>query len=115
MTYVCSMGMQEEQSVNAERVERRGAPRIPFRLSVIMKILPPPGRESETVRRVHVLGNDLSTSGISLIYVKPLEVGQKLELEMPGKIRAAVVRCVESQERGHYLIGCQFIDTDFAQ
>jgi len=80
-----------------------------------MKILPPPGRESEAVRPIHVLGNDLSTSGISIIYARPLEVGQRLELEMPGKIRAAVVRCVENKERVHYLIGCQFTDTDSAR
>jgi len=106
------MGMHAEQRVEVERTERRAAPRIPFRLSVRMTILPTPGRESEGVRRVHVLGNDLSTSGISVIYARKLEVGQKLELEMPGKIRAAVVRCVESEDRGHYLIGCQFVDTD---
>ena len=104
------MEMHPEQGLNATDVERRAAPRIPFRLSVIMKILPPPGRESGSVRRVHVLGNDLSTKGISIIYTKKLDIGQKLELEMPGKICAAVVRCVETKERGHYLIGCQFID-----
>jgi len=109
------MGMPAEQSVNVEGVELRAAPRIPFRLTVRMTILPSPGHESEAVRRVHVLGNDLSTSGISIIYARKLEVGQQLELEMPGKIRAAVVRCVESKERGHYLIGCQFTDTDSAQ
>ena len=107
------MGMHVEQSGEVAQTERRAAPRIPFRLSVRMTILPPPGRESEVVGRpIHVLGNDLSTSGISIIYAKKLDVGQKLALEMPGKICAAVVRCVESQERGHYLIGCQFIDTD---
>ena len=109
MFYACDMTMHAEQGVN---VERRGAPRIPFRLSVRMTIIPSPSRESEAVRRVHVLGNDLSTSGISIIYARRLEVGQELELEMPGKIRAAVVRCVETKDRGHYLIGCQFTDTD---
>ena len=106
------METHDEQSVNVERVERRAAQRIPFRLSVRMTILPTPGCELEAVRRVHVLGNDLSSNGISIIYARKLEVGQELELEMPGKISAAVVRCVESQDRGHYLIGCQFINND---
>lgn len=108
-----SMGMHVEQNGEVSPTERRAAPRIPFRLSVRMRILPPPGHKPESASRpIHVLGNDLSTSGISIIYTRKLEVGQKLALEMPGKIRAAVVRCVESQERGHYLIGCQFIETD---
>ena len=69
-------------------------------------------RKRDTARYVPVQGHDLSETGISIIYARKLEVGQELELEMPGKIRAAVVRCVESKERGHYLIGCQFIDRD---
>jgi hypothetical protein len=70
------------------------------------------GRKPDTAQYVHVQGHDLSETGISIIYARKLEVGQELELEMPGKIRAAVVRCVESKERGHYQIGCQFTDRD---
>ena len=102
------MGMRAKQSVSLEKAERRASPRIPFVFPVRMTIIPSPGREPPA-RYVHVQGNDLSETGISIIYAKKLDVGQQLELEMPGRIRAAVVRCVESKERGHYLIGCQFI------
>ena len=106
--YSLSMGTRGEQ--NAHRVERRKSPRIPFRFPVRMKIMPAMGRESDTAQYIHVQGHDLSECGISIICARKLEVGQELELEMPGRIRAAVVRCVESKERGRYLIGCQFIN-----
>ena len=102
------MGTRDEKSGNPERVERRKFPRIPFRFPVRMTIISSTGSKSGTA--VHVQGHDLSEGGISIIYARKLEVGQELELEMPGKIRAAAVRCVESEERGRYLIGCQFID-----
>ena len=104
------MGMRAKQSVNMEKAERRASPRIPFLFPVRMTIIPSPGREPDPAHYVHVQGNDLSENGISIIYARKLEVGQQLELEMPGRIRAAVVRCVESKERGHFLIGCQFIN-----
>ena len=104
------MEMRAKQIVNPEKAERRASPRIPFLFPVRMAIVPSPGRESDTAVYTHVQGNDLSETGISLIYARKLDVGQQLELEMPGRIRAAVVRCVESKERGHYLIGCQFIN-----
>jgi PilZ domain len=103
-----SMGRSDEQSVNREKVERRKSPRIPFRFPVRMTIISSTGSKSGTA--VHVQGHDLSEGGISIIYARKLEVGQELELEMPGRIRAAVVRCVESEDRGRYLLGCQFID-----
>ena len=70
------------------------------------------GRKPNNANYVHIQGHDLSETGISIIYARKLEVGQELELEMPGRICAAVVRCVESKERGHYLIGCQFTHRD---
>jgi hypothetical protein len=74
-----------------------------------MKVVSSTGGKSDNP--VHVQGHDLSEGGISIICARKLEVGQELELEMPGTIRAAVVRCVESKERGRYLIGCQFINS----
>ena len=108
MSYAFSMGTRDEQGVYLGQAERRRSTRIPFRFPVRMTVVQSQGRDNP--RPAHVLGHDLSETGISLIYTKALEVGQKLELEMPGKICAAVVRCVESNERGHYLIGCQFIN-----
>ena len=103
------------QGVNAKTPERRKSPRIAFRFPVRMAIIPSSqGGNRDRANYVHVQGHDLSETGISIIYARRLEVGQELELEMPGKIRAAVVRCVESKERGHYLIGCQFTDTTAA-
>ena len=105
------MTQTDTQSVNAKMRERRKSPRIPFRFPVRMAIVSSSqDREREADRYVPVQGHDLSETGISFIYARKLEVGQELELEMPGKIRAAVVRCVESKKRGHYLIGCQFTD-----
>jgi hypothetical protein len=107
------MDTRAAQIDNAKTPERRKSPRIPFRFPVRMAIIPSsPGRKDDTVQYVHAQGHDLSETGLSIIYARKLEVGQELELEMPGRIRAAVVRCVESQERGHYLIGCQFIERD---
>jgi PilZ domain len=108
--YAFSMGARDEQSVNADEVERRAFPRISFRFPVRMTIISSPGRESDNAQCIHVQGHDLSEGGMSIICARKLEVGQELELEMPGRIRAAVVRCVESKERGRYLIGCQFIN-----
>src|SRR2546423_8112527 len=104
------MGMRAKHSVNGEKAERRASPRIPFRFPVRMTIIQSQGSDSDAPRYAHVQGHDLSETGISIIYARKLDVGQQLELEMPGRIRAAVVRCVESKERGHYLIGCQFIN-----
>jgi hypothetical protein len=107
------MDGRDAQSDNAKTPDRRRSPRIPFRFPVRMAIVQSSrGRKPDNAQYVHVQGHDLSETGISIIYARKLEVGQELELEMPGRICAAVVRCVESKERGHYLIGCQFTDRD---
>src|SRR3954463_7157371 len=103
------METRSENNVDLVKTERRASPRIPFLFPVRMTIHSP-SRKSKPGHYVHVQGNDLSETGISIICARKLEVGQEIELEMPGRIRAAVVRCIESKQRGHYFIGCQFIN-----
>ena len=93
-----------------EKIELRQASRIPFRVPVRATIYPPPGQESKTARICHLLTQDLSGTGVSIVYAVPLAVGQRVELEMPDRTRTAEVCRVTSLSDGHYLAGCQFTD-----
>jgi hypothetical protein len=90
--------------------ERRGSPRTAFCLSVRVTMSAPPGQPGETARHAHVPMQDVSGSGISIIYAKQLCLGQKLEIEMPDRPRSATVVRIESTSDRHYLISCQFTD-----
>jgi hypothetical protein len=90
------------------RPDCRRAMRIPFRLAVRATIYPPPGCEADTAKYSHVLTQDLSGEGVSIIYGKALCIGQRIDLEMPDRYRSAVVCRVEKMNDGHYLIGCRF-------
>ena len=67
---------------------------------------------ADTARFCHVLTQDVSESGISIIYAKPLIVGQRIEVELAGRQRAAVIRRITRMADGHYLIGCRFEDIE---
>src|SRR5262245_20972985 len=93
------------------RPDCRKAMRIPFRLAVRATIYPPRGCESDTAKYTHVLMQDLSGEGASIIYGRKLCVGQRIGLEMPDRCRSAVVCRVENMNDGHFLIGCRFDDS----
>ena len=99
-----------EVTPNGNSRELRHDSRITFRVPVRATIYPPPGRESETARICHLLTQDLSGSGVSIIYALPLFVGQRVELELPDRCRSVVVCRVASLSDGHYLAGCRFTE-----
>lgn len=90
--------------------ERRQASRIPFRLPLRATIYAPPDCKGDTARICHLLGQDLSRDGVSLIYARPFQLGQRIEVEMPDRDRQAVVVRVTAMSDGRYLAGCQFED-----
>jgi hypothetical protein len=106
------MGMcQDSEEVFAdELLERRAASRIPFRLPLRATIYAPPGCKGDTARICHLLAQDLSKVGVSLIYARPFQLGQRIEIEMPDRDRQAVVCRVTSMSDGRYLAGCKFED-----
>ena len=106
------MGMypDHEELVADEQVERRAASRIPFRLPLKATIYAPPGCKGDTARTCHLLAQDLSRIGVSIIYPRPFELGQRIEVAMPDRERQAVVCRVTSMSDGRYLAGCQFED-----
>jgi len=106
----CSTQLFFDTMASDEHLDRRESGRIPFRLPARVTIHPPPGQETETARTCHLLTQDLSGSGIGLVYAKPLCIGQRIDLELPDRCRSAVVCRIESLSDGHYLIGCQFDD-----
>jgi hypothetical protein len=112
MTYVLGMGLREgtAKSVMEIRQDCRKAMRIPFRMAVRATIYPPPGCEADTAKYTHVLTQDLSREGASVIFGKELVAGQRLDLELPDRCRSAVVCRVENMNDGHYLIACRFDD-----
>jgi hypothetical protein len=106
------MGMRDEQAGAAvlnedSRASARRALRLPARVT----IYPPSGRATDTARYCHVLTQDISESGISIIYAKPLLVGQQIAVELSSGLKATVVSRVSCMPDGHYLIGCRFNDT----
>ena len=94
--------------VAEKRADCRKATRVPYRMAVRATIHPPPGSEADTSKCTHVLSQDLSGDAVSIVYGKPLCVGQRVDLEMPDRHRFCVVCRVESMEDGHFLIVCRF-------
>lgn len=85
--------------------------RQPLRSPARITIYPPEACSGDTARHCHVLTQDVSQGGISIIYAKPLLVGQQIEVELTDGRRSAVVCRVRRMEDGHYLIGCRFEET----
>ena len=104
------MGMCEDnaEALADEQLERRAASRIPFRLPLRATIYAPPGCKGDTARVCHLLAQDLSGVGVSLIYARPFQLGQRIEVEMPDRDRQAVVCRVTRMSDGRYLAGCRF-------
>jgi hypothetical protein len=88
--------------------EQRQSEREPFRVSVRATIYPPPGSETSAARTCHLLTQDLSPSGVSIVYALPFSIGQRIDLEMRDGKRSAVVRRIIGLSDGHYLAGCAF-------
>jgi PilZ domain-containing protein len=104
-------GQQNSVSTAAAR-DRRRAERIPFRIPMRVTINPRPGHESDRPRSAHVLAQDLSGTGLSIIYARHLSIGQQLEVDMPDGSRPVVVCRIESMNDGRYLVGCRFMDAE---
>jgi PilZ domain len=94
--------------------DNRQSGRMPFRFPLRATIYPAAMDNAETSRVCHLLAHDLSGGGISLVSGVRLREGQRIELEMPDRVRCVVVRRVSSMNNGRYLVGCQFCDTDQA-
>jgi hypothetical protein len=93
-----------------QRAERRETGRVPFRMPLRATIYASPGCKGDTARMCHLLAQDLSGSGVSLIYARPFPIGQRIGLEMPDRARTVEVCRVISLSDGHYLAGCEFVD-----
>ena len=87
--------------------EQRQADRTIFRVSVRSTIHPAPGGNGRA-RVCHLLTQDLSETGIGIVYARPLSEGQFIELELLDGTRTAVVCRVTNLSDGHYLAGCCF-------
>ena len=94
----------------ADLTDSRNFARIPFRLPVRATIFPTHEGSGEGAKVCHVLANDLSGGGISIICARRVREGQAIELDMPDRKRRATARRVVPVEGGRYLIGCQFDD-----
>jgi hypothetical protein len=103
---------EQNNVVAAAPRDRRRAERIPFRIPMRVTISPPPGHEADRTRSAHVLAQDLSGTGLSIIYARQLSIGQRLEVDMPDGSRPVVVCRIESMNDGRYLVGCRFTDAE---
>lgn len=97
----------EMDTLAAESREQRQFARTPFRVSVRATIYPAPDGNGRT-RACHLLTQDLSATGIGIVYARPLSEGQRIGLELPEATRSVVVRRVTNLRDGHYLAGCEF-------
>ena len=96
--------------ISGERDERREDSRIPFRFPVRATIYAAPECKGDVVRVCHLLAQDISGSGISLVYARPFAIGQRIDVEMPDRLRSVIVCRVTSLSDGRYLAGCRFDD-----
>jgi hypothetical protein len=94
----------------SDLTDNRGSARIPFRVPVRAIIFPTYEETGEVPKTCHVLANDISESGVSIICSRPVRAGQRIELDMPDRKQKAVACRVVPVEGGRYLIGCQFED-----
>ena len=105
------MGMRQDQCALLpadESKDLRQDGRSPFRVSVRATIYPPPGDEARAARICHLLTQDVSESGIGIVYARPLRVGQRIALELPDGCRSVVVCGIRILSDGRYLVGCRF-------
>jgi c-di-GMP-binding flagellar brake protein YcgR len=92
----------------AENYDRRQSVRIPLRWPFRATIYPL--NDDGQIKTCHVLANDLSGGGISLICGRLVVEGQLIQLEMPDQTRRVTVCRVAPTDDGRYLVGCQFDD-----
>jgi PilZ domain len=59
-------------------------------------------------RVCHLLTQDLSATGVSIVYARPLTEGQRIDLELPHGTRKVIVRRITNLSDGYYLSGCEF-------
>ena len=92
------------------QAESRQSNRTAFRVSVRATIQPHPDSPSDTARVCHLLTQDLSHSGVSIVHARPFATGQRIELEFPDGCRSVVVCRTTALSDGFYLAGCRFED-----
>ena len=97
----------EMESLTSNVGKLRQASRSTFRVAVRAKIYPAADGNGRT-RACHLLTQDLSATGIGIVYARPLSEGQRIELELPDGTRSVIVRRITSLSDGHYLAGCEF-------
>jgi hypothetical protein len=107
-------GRQSEIALG-DLTDNRQFARIPFRLPVRATIIPTYEGSGETAKLCHALANDVSDGGISIICGRLIRLGQRIQLELPGRTRQAIACRVVPVEGGRYLIGCRFEDASMAQ
>ena len=100
----------EMRSGQSEQNDSRLTERIPFRLPVRATIYPTYEGSGEPAKTCHVLANDLSGGGISLICGRRVREGQRIKLEMPDRDRHVIACRISQTDGGQYLIGCRFDD-----
>jgi hypothetical protein len=95
--------------------DNRHFARIPFRVPVRATIFPTYDGTGEAAKTCHVLANDISEGGVSIICSRPVRPGQRIELDMPDRKQNAIACRVVPVEGGRYLIGCQFEEVSAPQ
>ena len=87
--------------------DQRQASRTPYRVSRRATLYPAPMGNGRT-RVCDLLTQDLSATGISIVYARPLTEGQRIDLELSDGTRKVIVRRITNLSDGHYLAGCEF-------
>src|SRR5436190_13345429 len=93
--------------------DNRQCERVPFRFPVKATI----HQEADGTRTkyvCHVLTQDLSGCGVSIVCARRLCEGQRVDLAMPDGCRSVVICRVVSLGGGRYLTGCRFEDAAVA-
>jgi len=114
--YPSPMEMRSRQTeiALADLNDSRQFGRIPFRIPVRATIFPTYEGSGEDAKVCHVLANDLSDGGISILCGRQVRQGQRLQLELPLRTQLAIACRVVPVEGGRYLVGCQFEDVSTA-
>lgn len=105
--FMGTQGGQAEIAI-ANLTDNRQFRRIRFRVPVRAKFHPVCQTSGEAIEICHVLANDISMGGVSILCSKPAIAGQRIELDLPDGHRNSIACRVESVEGGRYLIGCRF-------
>jgi hypothetical protein len=102
------MELCNDESIDSELVEPRQSSRAMLRVSVRAFVYPTGDCAGESARVCHLLTQDISDSGISIIHAIPFSIGQRIELDLPDGCKSAVVCRTTALSDGHYLAGCRF-------